>query len=137
MIFFVNNRTAYEVNDYGVITKLNGITMTTRNVLEWLTRPLEWHFYLLAFFMIALLYLQIVISPAGLLLLLSAPAFEFLPFEQALWLSAGVGVIGLGIGIFWAESIRRAQGILTFHSYLLSTPEIDGWRDRAGNVIRR
>jgi hypothetical protein len=45
---------------------------------------------------------------------------------STLYLSLFLGFIA---GLIWAERIRRTIGILTFHSYLLSTPEIEGWRN--------
>jgi hypothetical protein len=102
-----------------------------------LVKPLEWHMYGLGYLMIGWLYVQIVISPMVILAMLSLVSFECVDSEVAVNIVRSVSVIGFFLGIYWAERVRKTHGILNFHSYLLSTPEIDGWRDRNGNVIRR
>jgi len=106
-------------------------------VFKVISRMLEWHMYALAYCMVALLYLQIVVSPLGICVLASLVSFEFFEPEQARIVVGVSSVLGLALGIFWAEHIRRHFGVIKFNAYLLSTPEIDGWRDNKGNVIKR
>ncbi len=108
-----------------------------RKVVSSMLKLLELHLYGLGYLMVALLYLQIVVAPAGILVLLSAVSFAFFSVEVAIYIVGASGLIGLGLGVVWAERVRRTHGILTFHAYLLSTPEIDGWRDRNGIVVKR
>ncbi|QBG34636.1 hypothetical protein [Litorilituus sediminis] len=56
---------------------------------------------------------------------------------MALYVVYGCGFIGVIVGFIWAERIRKTLGIVTFTAYLLSTPEIDGWRDISGNRVKR
>ena len=100
-------------------------------------KPMEWYLVFMGAFVICLFYIQIVTSPAIIIGLIGTTAFNFLEFENAMYVVCGGVLIGFFIGVFWAERIRRSLGIVTFHSYLLSTPEIDGWRDGAGNKIKR
>ncbi|WP_028109122.1 hypothetical protein [Ferrimonas futtsuensis] len=89
------------------------------------------------YLLVAWLYLHIVLSPTLLcllLLLLGASVVEQLP---SMTLVYGVGGAGALAGLFWAERIRRTLGIINFHAYLLSTPEIDGWRDGQGRKLTR
>ncbi|QQX81580.1 hypothetical protein JK628_06885 [Shewanella sp. KX20019] len=102
-----------------------------------LGKPFEWHMYGLGYLMVGWLYIQIVISPMAILAMLSLVSFEFVDSDVALNILYSALLIGFIIGIYWAERVRRTHGVLNFHSYLLSTPEIDGWRDRSGNVIAR
>lgn len=99
-------------------------------------KPLEWYIYAQGYLLVAWLYIQIVISPMGIFALCTLCTLDIFGLENffpALYYSLGGGLV---VGILWAERIRRTIGILTFHAYLLSTPEIEGRRDRNGNVIR-
>jgi hypothetical protein len=100
-------------------------------------KPMEWHLVFMGAFVIVLFYLQIIASPTIIIGLIGTIAFNFFEFNSAMNVVYGFLLIGFFIGVFWAERIRRSFGIVTFHSYLLSTPEIDGWRDGAGNKINR
>ncbi|WP_025820673.1 hypothetical protein [Shewanella marina] len=111
--------------------------MSIKRFFHFIIKPLEYHCYFLAVAMIALLYLQIVISPAGILSLIAASSFFFLSFEIARYVVGLACLVGLIIGVIWAEKIRKTIGVLTFHAYLLSTPEIDGWREHGVRVVKR
>ena len=100
-----------------------------------ITKPFEWHLYLLGGFVICLFYLQIVITPMFFVGLLGSISLNYLAVDSALIVIYGCTFIGLILGVLWAERIRKTLGIVTFHAYLLSTPEIDGWRDSSGNRI--
>ncbi|WP_133406516.1 hypothetical protein [Parashewanella tropica] len=100
-------------------------------------KPLEGYLHLTAWLIFAWLYFQIVFAATALFCMFSLVSFYFLDFDTALNVVYGVSAIGFIAGIFWAESIRKKHGIITFHAYLLSTPEIEGWRDKDGNVIKR
>ena len=64
-------------------------------------------------------------------------AFNFIKYDMAMNIVYGFSFIGAILGVLWAERIRKKLGIVTFTAYLLSTPEIDGWRDTSGNRIKR
>ncbi|WP_156115772.1 hypothetical protein [Colwellia psychrerythraea] len=96
---------------------------------------LELHLYLLGGFVICLFYLQIVVTPIIFVGLLGTVSLNYLEYSSSLIIITGCIFIGLVLGLFWAERIRKTLGIVTFHAYLLSTPEIDGWRDGKGNRI--
>ncbi|WDE10642.1 hypothetical protein [Thalassomonas haliotis] len=107
---------------------------TLKNII---VKPLEWHLAFLGVFVISLFYLQIVSAPTFFMALIGISAFNYLEYDTALNVVYGCSFIGLVLGVLWAERIRRTLGIVTFTAYLLSTPEIDGWRDSAGNKIQR
>ncbi|MCL1050319.1 hypothetical protein L2755_11855 [Shewanella abyssi] len=99
-------------------------------------KPLEWYIYGQGYLLVAWLYIQIVISPMGIFAIFTFFTLDIFGLEKffpALYYSLSGGFV---VGILWAERIRRTIGILTFHAYLLSTPEIEGWRNRNGSVIR-
>lgn len=98
-------------------------------------KPFEWHLFTLGAFVIGLFYLQIVITPAMFMALLGFSTFDFLAYDIAMNVVIVCSVIGIILGILWAERIRKTLGIVTFMAYLLSTPEIDGWRDSSGSKI--
>lgn len=100
-------------------------------------KPFEWHLFALGAFVIGLFYLQIVVTPAILMTFLGFSTFSFLAYDTALIVVIVSSLIGLVLGILWAERIRRTLGIVTFTAYLLSTPEIDGWRDASGSKIKQ
>ena len=102
-----------------------------------ITKPLEWHLYFLGGFVICLFYLQIVVTPIVFIGLLGTISLNFLEYDSAFIIICGCIFIGLVLGILWAERIRKTLGIVTFHAYLLSTPEIDGWRDGRGNRVSK
>ncbi|NKF49812.1 hypothetical protein G3R49_04405 [Shewanella sp. WXL01] len=79
--------------------------------------------------MAGILYLQIIACAVGLSLMASGLALLALPSAPGNYVLLAASLVGTVIGIVWAESIRKNIGIITFHSFLLSTPEIDGWRD--------
>ena len=94
-----------------------------------LVKPLEWHLILLGMLVYVLFYLQIVLTPTFVIGVLGIIAFDFYDQTTAKYITIAMTGLGLIVGIFWAERIRKTIGIITFHAYLLSTPEIDGWRD--------
>jgi len=100
-------------------------------------KPFEWHLYLLGGFVICLFYLQIVITPMVLVGFLGTISFNYLEYESALIVIIICALLGLILGFIWAERIRKTLGIVTFHAYLLSTPEIDGWRDPSGKKLSK
>ncbi len=69
--------------------------------------------------------------------LIGFSAFYFLEQGIAIKVVCCSAFFGLVLGVLWAERIRRTMGIITFTAYLLSTPEIDGWRDATGKKIQR
>ncbi|WP_065187772.1 hypothetical protein [Shewanella woodyi] len=102
-----------------------------------LLKPLEWYMYGQGFILVGWLYVQIVLSPMAILSIASLIFIDIQGEDTSftiLYFASGIGFIA---GLVWAERIRRTIGILTFHSFLLSTPEIEGWRDRDGKVISR
>ena len=100
-----------------------------------LIKSIEWFVLGPGCFVVFLLYIQIVITPAILLPLVALwPLSLVTPESIELYLGA-LALAGAVVGILWAERIRRRHGIITFHAYLLSTPEIDGWRDANGKII--
>jgi len=111
--------------------------MNIKKIAKVLLKPLEWHIFGLGLLVVVLLYLQIVICPMVLSLALGAISFAYLEFDTATIIFVCFGVLGFCLGVFWAEAVRRKHGIITFHAYLLSTPEIEGWRDANGKVISR
>lgn len=102
-----------------------------------IAKPMEWHLIFLGFFVVSLFYMQIVITPTILVGLMGITAFNFLEYNSAINVVYVCTFIGSILGFIWAERIRKSLGIITFHSYLLSTPEIDGWRDSTGNKINK
>ncbi|AOT08497.1 hypothetical protein [Pseudoalteromonas luteoviolacea] len=86
----------------------------------------EWHLYFLGYLVFLLLYLQIVIVPIFFMGLLGTIAYLHFDHFTASILIVGCLLLGLLVGLYWAERTRRGLGIITFHAYLLSTPEIDG-----------
>ncbi|WP_448547656.1 hypothetical protein [Thalassotalea fusca] len=100
-------------------------------------KPLEWHIYLIAILCIVWLYLVIVLCPTFILTFVGALCLNFVFTDMSLETLYYLAAIGAVLGLIWAENIRRNMGILTFHSYLLSTPEIDGWRNKKGERIVR
>ena len=102
-----------------------------------IVKPMEWHLASLAFFVVSLFYLQIVITPTILVGVIGVTAFNFLEYGLAINVVYGFAFAGSFLGVIWAERIRKSLGIVAFHAYLLSTPEIDGWRDSAGNKISK
>jgi len=101
-----------------------------------IVKPMEWHLAFLGFFVVSLFYLQ-VITPTILVGFIGVTAFNFLENGLAINVVYGFAFTGSFIGVIWAERIRKSLGIVAFHAYLLSTPEIDGWRDSAGNKISK
>jgi len=69
--------------------------------------------------------------------LLGTISFNYLEYESALIVIIICVLVGLILGFVWAERIRKTLGIVTFHAYLLSTPEIEGWRDKNGNKLSK
>jgi len=110
------------------------VRSTLKNII---IKPLEWHLLFLGFFVVTLFYLQIVITPTILMALIGLIAFNFIEYDTALNIVYGCSFIGAILGVLWAERIRKTLGIVTFTAYLLSTPEIDGWRDTSGNRVKR
>lgn len=106
-----------------------------KKLLLFLIKPLEWHVFVIAFFCIAWLYISMILSPAFLLTLIGALLFHYFFTDMPLEALYIIAVVGAIYGVFWAEKTRRNMGVLTFHSYLLSTPEIDGWRNGKGERI--
>ena len=81
--------------------------------------------------------MQIVITPMFLIGLLGTISLNYLEYEIALGVIFSFALIGLILGFIWAERVRKSLGIVTFNAYLLSTPEIDGWRDQSGNRVSK
>jgi len=102
-----------------------------------LLKPLEWHLYLLGILVVTLFYIQLVVTPMFFVGLIGLLGFHFFAYEQAMLVVYCCLGLGFILGLLWAERIRRTLGIITFHAYLLSTPEIDGWRDPSGNRITK
>ena len=100
-------------------------------------KPFEGYLHLTAWLIYAWLYFQIVFSATGIFALASLLSFCFLEFDTALNIVYGMTGLGIIAGVVWAENIRKKHGIVTFHAYLLSTPEIEGWRDKNGNTVSR
>ncbi|WP_281212883.1 hypothetical protein [Shewanella insulae] len=100
-------------------------------------KPLEGYLDLTAWLIFAWLYFQIVLSATAIFCMLSVFGFYLFDFETALNICYGIAGVGAIAGVVWAERVRKTLGIITFHAYLLSTPEIEGWRDKHGNVIRK
>ena len=100
-------------------------------------KPLEGYLHLTAWLIFAWLYFQIILSATALFCMPSLFSFYFFEFNTALNIVYGASGLGFIVGIWWAENIRKTHGIITFHAYLLSTPEIESWRDRYGNVIKK
>ena len=102
-----------------------------------LIKPLEWFVLAPGCFVVFLLYIQIVITPAFLLPLTALWPLSLVAPDNIETILGALALVGTVLGIVWAERIRKQHGIVTFHAYLLSTPEIDGWRDANGKVIRK
>lgn len=71
-------------------------------------------------------YLWIVLSPTfigcifgGLVFL----AMNRTPLGLCLW--AALGILGLALGIYWAERIRKGTGTFWFLSRIMASPDID------------
>lgn len=89
------------------------------------------------YLLVGWLYLHIVLSPTLLCLLFLLMYAAVVEQPPSMTLVYGAGATGGLAGLLWAERIRRTLGILNFHAYLLSTPEIDGWRDGRGRKVTR
>ncbi|MEC6817158.1 hypothetical protein VXS05_19250 [Photobacterium toruni] len=76
-------------------------------------------------FIHVLLWLKVVISPVLIGLVISVPICIIYD-EINFYVIASFTVIGLIVGVIWAEKIRRTIGLSSFHGRLIATPEIDG-----------
>ncbi|RYV01233.1 hypothetical protein SOPP22_12555 [Shewanella sp. OPT22] len=99
-------------------------------------KPIEGYLLLTSWLILTLLYLQIVFSATAIFCMVGLLSFYFIEFQFALNVIYGASLLGFVSGVVWAERIRKRHGIVTFHGYLLSTPEIEGWRDKDGNIVR-
>ncbi|ESP93279.1 hypothetical protein [Pseudoalteromonas luteoviolacea] len=102
-----------------------------------ITKVLEWHLIFLGSVVVSLLYLQIVLSPVFFMGILGLISIQFFDQSTAIHITTGCALLGSILGFFWAERIRRSTGIITFHSYLLSTPEIDGYSHPSSNKLKK
>ena len=84
-----------------------------------LTLLCELQLWLFAMYVLAILYLQIVITPVFFFTLLGTLSLNYVEYDQALYVIGGFALIGLVVGVFWAERIRKKHGLVMFHSYLL------------------
>lgn len=76
-------------------------------------------------FVYVLLWLKLAVSPA--LISLSIAAFISIESDEVnLYLIVTLALIGLVVGVAWAERIRRTIGLSAFHGRLIAHPEIDG-----------
>ncbi|MEO5942468.1 MAG: hypothetical protein ABIP30_15965, partial [Ferruginibacter sp.] len=80
------------------------------------------------FFINAIQWLSIFIVPAGILGVVGL--WYYVDSSTNLLLSIILWVVGVTLGIFLAEVIRRRYGLDNFFGRRLATPDIDG-----GNVL--
>ncbi|MDP2562648.1 hypothetical protein [Psychrobium sp. 1_MG-2023] len=111
--------------------------MITKTLKYLLTLFCELQIALIAVYVLTVLFLQIVITPMIIFTLVGSISLNYLPQAQAIYLIGSCAVVGAILGLIWANSIRKKYGIVKFHAFLLSTPEIDGRHDRNGNAIAK
>ena len=80
------------------------------------------------FFINSFYWLAIFIIPAGILGFISL--WYYLKSANNLLLSIIIGVIGIVLGIVFAETIRKKYGLDNFFGRISATPDIDG-----GNIL--
>ncbi|TMO83522.1 hypothetical protein [Pseudoalteromonas spongiae] len=97
--------------------------------------PFEAYLYGSAYLVHTWLYIQIIFSSTAIFAMISCVSFSFLEIEHALYIVYASSFLGFIFGIFWAENERKTHGIINFHGYLLSTPEIEGWKDKNGKPV--
>ncbi|SUI78196.1 Uncharacterised protein [Shewanella baltica] len=97
-------------------------------------KPLEGYLHLTAWLIFAWLYFQIILSATALFCIPSLFSFYFFEFNTAWNIVYGASGLGFIVGIWWAENIRKTHGIITFHAYLLSTPETSESPDKFDGI---
>ncbi|MDE3182808.1 MAG: hypothetical protein KGM16_05260 [Bacteroidota bacterium] len=80
------------------------------------------------FFINAILWLSLFIIPAGILGFIGL--WYFVESSKNLILSIVLWIAGGGLGIVFAEIVRRKYGLDNFFGRRLATPDIDG-----GNIL--
>lgn len=81
---------------------------------------------LVGWVMMALLWGVLCLAPLLLLLALGVLlCLGFLAQASWPWVMAGAGLLGLGLGIWLAERVRRGDGLISFYGKLMSNRELN------------
>jgi hypothetical protein len=70
-------------------------------------------------------WLQIVVSPLLIGLVIGAIIYFMNPTPPGLVIGISVAIIGLIIGVIWATKVWKKQGTSHFISRIMATPELD------------
>ena len=79
-------------------------------------------------------WFKIVISPFLAGIVIGAVVYFTQPDTTRLILGISIGILGLIVGIIWANKIWRKKGTINFLTEITATPEIDKMEDELKEI---